>query len=316
MLKPFAQRLGTAVGFIGQLVMTILVGWLAWFCYGQYTEEHRYGQISTEGQRLTVRIDQVDRNSQRWMDQLTNAVYITFTHGHKPYQLRYKQDSGWLSSGDRIELFYHAGLDEFRQPRAHAFFRNNPNHSRLIGFTIVNQWNDERKWLMATLLLGCICVMLACAVLATLTGMRALRSLGSFVFIGMLLTGVAYFTYNTYRYYQYHNELQKGGHEETVQVLTTSRRAVSKRSSWFYTYEATVVQEKQERLIPIDEAEYHKLKPGDPLQVFYNPKLNDMMSVNHTPDNTNLIATLFAWVLLIFFSWQQWNKWRKGTARP
>lgn len=33
-----------------------------------------------------------------------------------------------------------------------------------------------------------------------------------------------------------------------------------------------------------------------------------MMSVNHTPDYTHLLATLFAWFLLLFFARQQWLK--------
>lgn len=313
MQRSFAQRLGNLAGFITLLILTALTGWLTWLSWHQYRDEHRYGQISSEGQHVSVRISAIDRSSRSWTDQFTNTVYLSFHHQHKTYRLRYHQDSGWLNSGDQVDLLYHAGFDEFRQPRSHSFFRSNLQQSRLVGFTIVSSWNDERKWLIGCIILAAVFLMLASTLLARLTGIQRLRFIGQLAFIGLLLTGVAYFTYNTWQYYQYHSQLKRGGHEETVQVQATSRKALSKRSSWFYTYEATVVHNKEERLIAIDGSEFDILKPGDPLQVYYNPGLNDMMSVNHEPDSTNLIATGFVWVLLIFFTWQQWSRWKKGN---
>lgn len=305
------KRIGTVAGFITLLVITAVIGLLAWLARQQYLGQRQYEQISTEGQKVTVRADQVDRTSRSWKDQFVNTVYLTFTYQHKPYTLRYQQDTGWLNTGDRVDLFYHPGLDAFRQPRLHSYFKSNLHHSRLIGFAISAQWTDGRKWQVLWIALASVFALLLCSLLARLTGLQAIRTLGRLLFIGLLLTGVVYLTYNTWQYYRYYNQLRSGAREETVQVLSTNSRSVSKRSNWFYTYEATVQQGKQEKLIPIDEAEYKTLKPGAPLQVYYNSQLNDMMSVNHTPGHTNLVATLFAWFLLLFFSWQQWQQLKK-----
>lgn len=319
MLKSLAQGFGKAAGFVLYLAFTALTGWLAWVAYQQYLDEHLYRQISTEGKRVSVKTDAVDRAYRSWKDQFVNVVYIAFTYQQKPYTLRYRQDTGWLNTGDRVDLFYHAGLDVFRQPKTHAFFRENGTRSHLIGYTIVSMWNDERKWLVGTIGLTAIFFMLLSGVLATLTGIQGIRAIGRLLFTCMLLTGVGYLTYNTWRYYRYHSQVKSGGREETVQVLGTNSRAASHRNTWFYTYEATVQHGRQERLIPIEESEYKTLKAGDPLQVYFNPVLNDMMSVNHTPDHANLLAVLFAWCLVIFVGWRQWRQWRNrpsGNSRP
>ena len=112
-----------------------------------------------------------------------------------------------------------------------------------------SSWNDERKWLIGSLVLAAVFLMLASTLLARLTGLQRLRLIGQLVFLGLLLMGVAYFTYNTWQHYQYHGQLKQEGHEETVQVQATSRRALSKRSSWFYTYEATVVRNYLDALL-------------------------------------------------------------------
>jgi hypothetical protein len=313
MVASFIKRLGAVAGFIVMLVITTVIGLLAWWSWQQYVDQQTYDRISTEGQRVTIRADQVSREYQSWKDQFVNVVYLTFTYQNKPHTLRYHQDTTWLKEGDRVELFYHAGLDAFRQPRTFSAFKDNSNQSRLIGFTIINGWNDGRKWLLACIVLLGVFTLLLTGLLATLTGLSALRTLGSFVFIAMLLTGVAYLTYNTWQYYRYHARLKAGSREETVQVLSTYRRSTSRRSNWFYTYEATVLHDKKERIIPIEEEEYAVLKPGAPLQVYYNGQLNDMMSVNHHPDPTNLVATLFAWLLLAVFGRQQWLKIRSRS---
>lgn len=303
--------------FIVMLVITAIIGLFAWMCREQYLDQQQYDLISTEGQRVTVRTDQVSREYQSWKDQFANIAYLSFTYNNKPYTLRYKQDTSWLSSGDRVELFYHQGTDAFRQPRTYSAFKENSNQSKLVKFTIMSFWNDGRKWLAAFVILSSIFVLLLSGLLATLTGLTLLRTAGKFVFIAMLLAGVAYLTWNTWQYYRYYNQLKAGAQEETVQVLSTWRRNTSRRNNWFYTYEATVQHGKQERLIPIEEGEYRLLKPGAPLQVYYNSQLNDMMSINHSPDHSNLFVTLFAWFLVLFFTRQQWLKMRnKAGTNP
>lgn len=317
MVQAFLKRLGTVAAFIVMLVVAAIIGLFAWMCREQYLEQQQYDLISTEGQRVTIRTDQVNRDYQSWKDQFANVVYLSFTYNNKSYTLRYKQDSTWLSAGDRVELFYHAGTDAFRQPRTYSAFRENSNQSRLVKFTVISFWNDGRKWLAACVILSSLFVLLLSGLLATITGLTILRTAGKFVFIAILLAGVAYLTYNTWQYYRYYNQLKAGAHEETVQVLSTNRRSSSRRTQWFYTYEATVQHGKQERVIPIEAEEYRVLKPGAPLQVYYNSQLNDMMSINHSPDHTNLIVTLFAWVLVFFFTRQQWIKIRnKPRAIP
>ncbi len=240
-----------------------------------------------------------------------------FTYNNKPYTLRYQQDTSWLSSGDRIVLLYHPGTDVFRQPRTYSAFKDNNNQSKLMKFTIISFGMMEGNgwWLVCSSVP--FFVLLLSGLLATLTGSTIVRTAGRIVFIALLLAGVAYLTYNTWQYYRYYNQLKSGAHEETVQVLSTWRRNTSRRSNWFYAYEATVQHGKQERVIPIGEEEYRILKPGAPLQVYYNSQLNDMMSINHSPDHANLLATLFAWVLLLYFTRQQWLKIRnKPRAQP
>lgn len=310
MVRSFLKRLGAVAGFIVMLIITAIIGLLAWQCREQYLNQQQYELISTEGQRVTVRTDDVSREYRSWKDPFGNIAYLRFTYNNKPYTLRYQQDTSWLSSGDRIVLFYHPGTDVFRQPRTYSAFKDNSNQSKLVKFTIISFWNDGRKWLVACVLLSSIFVLLLSGLLATLTGSTIVRTAGRLVFIALLLAGVAYLTYNTWQYYRYYNQLKSGAHEETVQVLSTYRRNTSRRSNWFYTYEATVQHGKQERVIPIEEEEYRVLKPGAPLQVYYNSQLNDMMSINHSPDHTNLLATLFAWVLLLYFTRQQWLKIR------
>ncbi len=251
MAPSFFKRLGVVAGFIVMLVITALIGLVAWWSWQQYVDQQTYDRISTEGQRVTVRADQVSRAYQSWKDQFTNVAYITFTFQNKPYTLRYHQDTTWLNTGDRVELFYHTGLGAFRQPRSFSAFKDYSNQSRLIRFTIINRWNDGSKWLLACIVLSGVFTLLLTGLLATLTGLSWLRLPGSLIFIALLLTGVGYLTYNTWQYYRYHSRLKTGSREETVAVLSTSRRSVSKRSNWFFTYEATVLYDKKKRPSPL-----------------------------------------------------------------
>ncbi|AXY72613.1 hypothetical protein D3H65_00885 [Paraflavitalea soli] len=302
--------MGSVAGFIVMLVITVIIGLLAWLAREQWLDQQQYELISKEGRLVTIRTDDVNREYRSWKDQFAQIAYLSFTYNNKPYTLRYKQDTGWLTTGDRVALFYHPGTDVFRQPRSYNAFSNNSNQSRLVKFSIISFWNDGRKWLLACIVLTSLFLLLLSGLLATLTGWTIARTAGRFVFMALLLAGVAYLTWNTWQYYRYYNQLKAGAREETVQVLSTYRRSTSKRSNWFYTYEATVQHGKQERVIPIEEEEYRVLKPGAPLQVYYNSQLNDMMSINHSPDYTNLIATLFAWFLALFFIRRQWKKMR------
>ncbi|WP_276483911.1 hypothetical protein [Paraflavitalea pollutisoli] len=311
MQQSFAQRLGSVARFIGSLLLTVVAGGLAWFFYQQHLDQQQYNQVIREGTRVVVTTTDVNRASRTRTDAFMNVAYISFDYQQKAYTIRYHQDSSWLSTGDRVTLYYHPGLDRFRQPRGYGAFSSKNRQSKLIGYTFLHGWNAERKWLVATLALTAIFVILACGLLAMISGLSIFRLVGRIIFIGLLLTGVAYLSYNSWRYYQYYHQVKSGGKEATVQVLSTSRHAVSRRSSWWYTYEATVLHNKQERVIPIEESEYDRLKPGDPLQAYYNPTLNDMMSVNHTPDNTNLLAAAFAGLLLIIVGWQSVKKLRR-----
>lgn len=310
MQPSFAQQLGSIARFIGSLVLTAIVGLLAWFFYQQHLDQQQYKRIVATGHPVTVTITEASLDQRTWTDAFLNVAYLSFRYQQKDYTIRYKQDSIWLSPGDRIALYYSAAADAFRQPKAYATVPDNRRQSRLIGYTFLNSWNTDRKWGLATIALVALFVMLLCGLLATITHLEFLRTAGRLIFLALLLAGAAYLIYNTWRYYQYFNQVKKGALEETVRVVSTGRHAVSRRSSWWYTYEATILHHQQERVIPIEEAEYDRLKAGDPLQVYYNPRLNDMMSVNHTPEHTNLLAALFVGLLLAYFGWQQVKKIR------
>jgi hypothetical protein len=311
MLKSLLQRIGAVVGFIFMLVITAVIGLMAWAFRQEYLEQQLYQRISTEGQRVTIQVDQASRDNKSWLDQFGNGVYIDFTYQHQPYTIRYKQDGGWINKGDTIGLFYHSGMHAFRQPHTHGSFKENKGRSRLLGFSYMNMWDEERKWLVLWLGMTALFALLLSGILATITRLQVLRTAGRYIFISMLLLGAVYCAYNTWQYYRYYNRLKSGSQEETMTVVSTSKHNVTRRTNFLYTYEASVLQGGREKEIPIEEEEYEKLRPGDRLQVLYNHSLDDMMSVNYTPEHINLFTTLFVWFLVFFFTRQQILKARK-----
>jgi hypothetical protein len=120
-----------------------------------------------------------------------------------------------------------------------------------------------------------------------------------------------YFTYNSWQYYNYYQKIKDNSSKLTTRVLSTDHHARSKRSNWWYTYDARVQFGNEQKMIPLEEEDYNKLRPNDQLPVLYNRELNDMMPENYTPDHTNLLAALFMWALTIFFAWN--NFFRRKT---
>ena len=56
-------------------------------------------------------------------------------------------------------------------------------------------------------------------------------------------------------------------------------------------------------MIPLEEASYEELLPGDALPVQYDPVLDDLMPANYTLDYREFPLTVIAWALTLYFLW-------------
>ena len=293
------------------LIFAMIIGFLAWGSWQLHENEKLSQQFIVEGQPVVVQVTAADRQSHTWYDQLSNPVYITFKYHNHSYTTRYLPDSGWVNEGDRLALLYHSQLDAFRQPgkRIHSTSKN--DRSLLIQFSITNMWSDERKWFMLSLGLSTVFAFILWGILNSIVQIPFLRHLGLFIITGLVLCGALYFTYNTWQYYGYYQKIKDNSRKLSTRVLSTDYHARSKRSKWWYTYDARVQYGNEQKMIPIEKEDYNKLRPNDQLQVLYNRELNDMMPENYTPDHSNLLVALFMWCLAIFFTWN--NFFRKKT---
>ncbi|UOQ73556.1 hypothetical protein [Hymenobacter cellulosilyticus] len=111
------------------------------------------------------------------------------------------------------------------------------------------------------------------------------------------------------QYYRYADQLQRNGQAMEVTVIDTDRVSHGKRTSW-YTYEATFWFKNQGRVIPIEKADYERLKtPNSRLAVRYNPALNDFIPADYDPGFSELAVPLFLGLLLVLLL-------RSGESRP
>jgi uncharacterized protein YxeA len=285
------------------LIFGIIIGLFAWGSWQLHENEKLSQQYIVEGQPVVVKITAADRQNRTWYDWLGNPVYITFKYHNHSYTTRYQPDSGSVNEGDRLALLYHAQLDAFRQPGKRIHFTRQNDRSRLIQFSITNMWSDERKWFMLSLAFSTVFFFILLGILNSIIQAPLLQHLGRFIILGLVLCGTLYFTYNSWQYYNYYQKIKDNSSKLTTRVLSTDHHARSKRSNWWYRYDAQVQYGNEQKMIPIEKEDYNKLRPNDQLPVLYNRELNDMMPENYTPDHSNLLVVLFMWSLTIFFAW-------------
>lgn len=317
MLKGIFSSVRNFFGLVTMLLFAAITGILAWGSWQLYQNEKQLQQFKTAGQPVSVLVTSTDRQNRAWYDQFSNNVYITFNFNNRSYTARYTQDSGWINMGDRVTLLYHPALDAFRQSNKQIHFNKPTSHSRLISFSFTGRWSDGQKWLILSLALFTVFILVVTGMITSVINIPLLQGFGRFIVAGLVVTGALYFTYNGWQYYQYYKKIKNNSREETVTVLGTDSHARSKRSNWFYYYDATVQFHNTHKIIPVEEEDYQKLKPNDTLKVLYNSEENDMMPVNYTADHSNLVVALFMWCFAAFFVLTGFFKRQKNvTGRP
>ncbi|WP_298741488.1 hypothetical protein [uncultured Chitinophaga sp.] len=304
MKHPINLSIRSFVRLFVTLLLTALVGFAAWGSWQLYENEVVSRKFAREGKLVTVQVTATDRGNHFWYDQFTNHVYITFKHLGRSYAARYTQDSGWVSEGDKVTLLYHPQVGAFRQPGKRIHFASPfSDHSRLIDFTIASMWSDQRKWQVLGLALSTLFAILLFGMLTSIVRLPWLKWVGPSIMVVLVLTGTLYFTFNTLEYFHYYQRV-KSGNQISVKVLSTDYNVRSSNSEGWSTYRATVQFGKGQRVIPIEAADYEKLRPQDLLPVIYKRELDDMMPVNYGPEFSNLIVTIFMWFLTIFLAKQ------------
>jgi hypothetical protein len=84
-----------------------------------------------------------------------------------------------------------------------------------------------------------------------------------------------------------------------VAVVDTDRRTHGRKTSW-YTYEATFRYNGQERVVPIEEADYERLSPqNSQLTVYYNAALDDFIAAGYSPSWSEALTPGLFWLLLL-----------------
>ncbi len=307
MLKPFFNSVKAFVGLITLLLLAALTGFVAWGSWQLYENEKLSQQFFKEGIPVEVEVTDADRQAHSWYDQFTNPVYLTFNHQGHTYTTRFVQDSGWIAEGDRLTLLYHSKMDAFRQPGKQISFDSFGDCSRLINFTVAGMWSDERKWQLLAIGFTVFSLLLLSVVLGALVHLPWLKPLQRFIFVGLLLAGSLYITYSAWQYYRYYQKIKSDSREETVTIISTDYHARSRKSNWWFRYEARVQSGNQQKVIPIEKSDFEKLRPNDRLQVFHNSELNDMMPLNYSPDHSNIVVALFFWLLTVIFARKYWS---------
>jgi hypothetical protein len=308
MIRAFFTFLGRLYMLVMQIILAVVLGIVTWACWGLYQDEKLANQFLKEGQLVPVKIEDTSNKPLSWRDYLGNVSYLTFHYNRKAYTTRFLIDTLYVGTGDRVSLLYHPRIDAFRQPGQQFHFKDDKSQSRLIRWSMVNTFSSENRWLVACLFLSGIFCLFACGVLANITNWDFFGAIGRLFFVMLLLAGSIFFTYDFWEYHQYFQHLRTNGRQMTVKVLETDRMSYSTRQSrhWkSYLYLARVQLNRQERTIPLEEADYEVLKPGDSLSVLYDETLDDMMPVSYSMDYRQLWVVVFFWVITGVMIWKK-----------
>lgn len=301
MLKPLLSSIGKVYNFlIGLIVATILVI-ATWVFWGQYQELRLQNQFMKEGKLVSVTVEQTSRKHQSWRDIFGNSAYLTFPYQGKTYTTRFVMDSGYVGSGDRVKLLYHPAYDAFRQPESDNRFNKSARKSRLIDWSTVRDFSREHQLLLFCIILATASFFMITGLVVTLIPLTFLQDIARFILVVELLMAAVFFSYDTWKYFQYYQQLKAHGQEVTVKVLDKQRHAKYRNStsrSWReYTYKATIRYQQQERVIPISEDDFERLKPNDSLKARYDASVNDLMSVDYSIDYEQLLVPAFFWLV-------------------
>lgn len=283
-----------AIGILFMLLFSALLALLAWGSWKMHAHEKLSNLFLTKGQHIEVKVATADRDNRAWYDQFTNAVYISFEHEGRSYTTRCIQDSGWISEGDQVDLLYLPEIDEFHHPRQ---IQRQDNRSRLLEFSVSTMWRNHQKWQLMAMGFSVASLLFLLTAVIAIQPIPILIQLRRAAGTCLILAAAIYFTYNTWQYFQYYNQVRAGGHEATVTVLHTDYRSHSNKSNWWPSYFATVQYNNEEKIIPINEGHYERLQPNGPLKIIYNEPLNDMMPADYSREYSGIFISLFMWSL-------------------
>ena len=306
MFQKLLATLGRVYSFIMSLVVAAILAVTTWAFWGLYQDVRLQTQFVKEGQLVSVTVDRAEHEQRTWRDILSNSAYLTFRHKGKDHTSRFVADTTYVGAGDRVQLLYHPTHDAFRQPRNDVRFDQSTRKSRLIGWTTVRSFTNENRLLLLCLMLSTASFFFISGVIVTVIPIPFLQAIARLLFIVTLTIGAAFFTYDTYQYFNYYQHLKTNGRKIAVPVLDTDRRSIGRggsrrtysRTHW-YRYEATIRYQAQERVIPISEADFETLKPNDTLTAYYDESVNDFMSVNYPPDYWQVLGPAFLWLITI-----------------
>ncbi|MFD2934516.1 hypothetical protein [Spirosoma flavum] len=322
MVQKLFTALGRLYSFLLSLIISVILGVTTWGFWVIYQDATLQSEFTKEGQLVSVRVEQADQNQRSWRDILSHSTYLTFTYRGKAYTTRFVMDSAYVGAGDRVKLLYHAGYEAFRQPGDEVRFDQSKRKSRLIGWTTVREFTNEKKLLLLCLLLSTASFFFITGFIVTLIPIPFLQDIARFVFIAELVIAAIFFTYDAWAYLLYYQHIKATGRPVSVKVLATQRIAYNRRNTrhssinWYH-YQATIRYQQQERVIPISHDDFDALKPSDLLNALHDESVDDFMSVTYSPDYGLVILPAILWLLtFILLRPAMGRSPKNGTRQP
>ncbi|AUD02965.1 hypothetical protein [Spirosoma pollinicola] len=302
------QRLLTAASrlysFLFSLVVAVILGGLTWISWEFYQEGQLQDEFEQHGHLVALSVDEANQKQRSWRDIMSHSTYLTVTYKGKTYQSRFVMDSAYVGGGDKVNLLYHPGYDAFRQPGHEVRFDQSKRKSRLIEWTSIRDLTNQHRLLLFCLLLSIASFFCITGLIVTIIPVPFLSAIARFLFVASLAIAAIFLTYDGWAYVQYYQHIKAHGIVLPVHVLDTRKRVVGHHSSkgpdW-YRYEATIAQQQRERVIPISEADYDALKPGDTLITLFDESVDDLMSTDYGPDYSLVLLPAFFWLLTFLF---------------
>jgi len=311
-MNQLVAFLGRIAGWAVSALVTAGLAALAWLLWIGYGEARLQRQFETEGQPVLVTVADASRESRSWRDAFGGVAYVSFLHRTNSYTTRIVSDTMWVGAGDRVRLLYHPGLDAFRQPVVER--KSGVQTSRLVKWSVADGFSTENKILVGFVLVATIVFFMSVGLLVSLTGWTFLQGFARIVLLVVLGGAAVFFTYDSLGYYRYYQHLRSQGQPLEVVVLEKYKTAHGRRSVLYYTYDATVRLNDQPRVIPIEEAEYETLRPGDRLRVLCDREQGDAMSARFSMEYHPFFAPVFLWGLVGWLVWRGFSV--KKRERP
>lgn len=315
LLENILRWLRQLYSLFWMLVLSALLGVAIYFAWHWYQDERLLSQLRSNGQLVTVTIDEADEAPRTFRDEwsIQDVVYLRFAHERQRYETRFVEDTLRPRVGDRVTLLYNPELNLFgkQPPRATTETRV---VSRLVNWTRSIPFSAETRALVLLVMTAVALFFVGGGLLAPLLGLTIIQSISrTILFVG--LAGIALFAaYEAVEYYRYVDRLQRNGRPMEVVVLSTYDTPHGKRSyGRYYTYEATFRFNNQERVIAIEKEDFERLNSQNArLTVLYDPELNDFIVTNYSLFNWDALGPLIFSLMVIFgvFLWA-WMKRRR-----